>query len=279
MVYPTAMPATVVDAVRSPFPCVCHCHEALSLEERTAGIEALYRFDDAMRGFDYLVLWDLAAPTLWRLQQQALGTARWVAVRDTGCIHGRLLGFCMHELIHAYCGDISQPNYGILPGLPYGVPESVPLGQEAEFLRPFNESEARAWVGLMPVARRLFGIEWELYPARDVGTYGFPGGNALVDVPEGYRRVPHYDSEIHKHRYYVQARKIEEEARQWFTPERLDDIAAFFTTAEQKGQKLRPFKLPPAREMARLRPRLPGRNDLCICGSMAKWKNCHGAEA
>lgn len=243
-----------------------------------AGIEALYRFDDAMRGFDFLVIWDLAAPTLWRVQQHALSTARWVAVRDTGCIHSRLLGFCMHELVHAFCGDVTLPNYGILPGLPYGVPEDVPLGQEAEFLRPFNDSEARAWVGLSYVAKRLFGIEWELLPARDVGTYGFPGGNALVDVPPGYRRVAHWDSEGHRNRYYALARKIEDEARQWFTPERLDEIAAFFFAAEERGRKKRTQAFPPAREIARLKPRLPGRNDLCLCGSMAKWKNCHGAE-
>jgi hypothetical protein len=273
------MPATVADAVRSPFPCECRCHETLTYEQRVAGIEALYRFDDAMRGFDYEVLWDLAAPTLWRVQQQLAEQPRWVAVRDTGCLHSRLLGYCVHEFIHAYCGDVTKPNYGILVGLPYGVPESVPLGQEAEFLRPFNEAEARAWVGLSYVGYRLFGIEWELRPARDVGTYGFAGGNALVDAAPGYRRVAHYDHVGHRHRYYALARKIEEEARQWFTAERLDDIHATFVAAEERGRAKRRFDFPSAREMARLRPRLPGRNDLCICGSMAKWKNCCGKAA
>jgi SEC-C motif len=273
------MPATVVDAVRSPFPCECRCHEELSYEERVAGIEALYRFDDAMRGLDYEVLWDLAAPALWRVQQSLPDPPRWVAVRDTGCIHSRLLGYCVHEFIHAYCGDVSKPNYGILVGLPYGVPESVPLGQEAEFLQPFNEAEARAWVGLGDVARRLFQIEWELRPARDVGTYGFAGGNALSDVPAGYRRVAHWSSTAHHHRYYALARKLEAEARQWFTDERLDDIAARFTAAEALGKAKRRLPFPSAREAARLRPKLPGRNDLCICGSMAKWKNCCGAAA
>jgi len=32
------VPATVVDAVKSPFPCACACHERLSLDERAAGI-------------------------------------------------------------------------------------------------------------------------------------------------------------------------------------------------------------------------------------------------
>ncbi|MEZ4363620.1 MAG: SEC-C metal-binding domain-containing protein [Kofleriaceae bacterium] len=271
------MPATVVDAVRSPYPCVCRCHEVLTFEQRVQGIESLYRFEDAMRGLDFLVLWDLAAPTLWRVQQQLAEQPRWVAVRDTGCLHSRLLGYCIHEFIHAYCGDVTQPNYGIPVGLPYGVPESLPLGEEAEYLRPFNEAEARAWVGLSYVGYHLFGVEWELRPARDVGTYGFAGGNAIVDVPAGYRRVAHWDSELHPKRYYALAQKIQDEARDWFTPERLDDIAAKFGEAEARGRALRTFEYPSAREMARLRPKTPGRNDLCICGSMAKWKQCCGA--
>jgi hypothetical protein len=180
------VPATVVDAVQTPLPCACRCHEALSLDERAAGIAALYRFDDAMRGFGQTVVWDLAAPTLWRLQQHLEG-ARWVAVRESGCIHSRLLGFCVHELIHAMCGDPELPNWGTPVGLPYGVPASVAPADEAAYLHPFNQNEARAWVGLAAVGYRLFGIEWPLVPARDVGTYGFAGGNALVEVTPGYR--------------------------------------------------------------------------------------------
>ena len=85
------MPATVVDAVTTPYPCVCQCHERLSVDERIAGIEALYRFDDAMRGWGQTVIWDLAGGTLWRIQQQ-LGNVQWVTVRDGPCIHARLLG-------------------------------------------------------------------------------------------------------------------------------------------------------------------------------------------
>lgn len=272
------MPATVVDAVQSPYPCACQCHASLSLDERAAGIAALYRFDDAMRGFGQTVIWDLAAPTLWRVQQQLGGGAKWVAVRDTGCIHSRLLGFCVHELIHAMCGDPEAANWGTPVGLPYGVPESVPPSEEAAYLHAFNEHEARAWVGLNAVGYRLFGIEWPLLPARDVGTYGFPGGNAIVDVPEGYRRVPHFDSQHHPRRYYALARKLEDEARAWFTPARLDEIAARFEAAEAIGAASRPVRFPPAREMARLKPKKPGRNDLCVCGSMQKWKQCCGAQ-
>jgi hypothetical protein len=274
--YAVAVPASVVDAVKTPYACACRCHDVLSLDERAAGIEALYRFDDAMRGWGQTVIWDLAAPTLWRLQQQ-LGEVKWVAVRDGGCIHARLLGFCVHELIHAVNGDPTAPNWGTPVGLPYGVPESVPVADEAAYLHPFNQHEARAWVGLGAVAYKLFGIEWTLLPARDVGTYGFAGGNAVVDVPEGYRRVPHYDHQHHTRRYLALARKLEDEARDWFTEGKLDEIAARFGEAEARGKAQRPSQYPSPREMARIRPKKPGRNDLCVCGSMRKWKQCCGA--
>ncbi|MBA2538344.1 MAG: SEC-C domain-containing protein [Deltaproteobacteria bacterium] len=269
------MPASVVDAVNTPLPCACQCHDALSLDERIAGIEALYRFDDAMRGWGQTVIWDLAAPTMWRIQQQ-LGNVRWVTVRDGPCIHSRLLGFCVHETIHAMCGDPTLPNYGTPVGLPYGVPDAVPPSEEAAFLHPFNQNEARAWVGLAAVAYRLFKIEWQLLPAREVGTYGFAGGNALVEVPAGYRKVAHYDHGQHTRRYLALASKLEDEARAWFTEAKLDDIASKFEAAEVIGRAARPSKFPSAREMARIKPKKPGRNDLCPCGSMRKWKQCCG---
>ena len=76
-----------------------------------------------MRGWGQTAIWDLAAPTLWRVQQQ-LGEVRWVTVRDGPCIHSRLLGYCVHELVHATCGDPRVPNYGTPVGLPYGVPST-----------------------------------------------------------------------------------------------------------------------------------------------------------
>lgn len=269
------MPATVLDAVRTPFPCMCRCHERLTLDERAAGIAALFRFEDAMRGWGYEVIWDLAAPTLWRIQQQINNNEiRWVAVRDTGCIHSRLLGYCVHETIHALVGDTSHGNYGVPFGVPYGVPETVTHAEEANYLAEFNWQEARAWAGMPAVGYRLFGIEWTLSPARDVGTYGFSGGLSMVDVPAGYRRVLHLDSESQPRRYYAQARALEEKARDWFTPERLDEMAAAFEAAEQRGRALRTFDYPSPRELARIRVTIPGRNDLCICGSMRKWKHC-----
>jgi hypothetical protein len=272
------VPATVVDAVESPYPCACACHQRLSLDERAAGIEALYRIDDAMRGWGYTVIWDLAAPALWKIQQQ-LGDARvrWVAVRDSGCIHARLLGYCVHEAIHALVGDPSLANFGVPVGLPYGVPEHVPVAEEAAYLHAFNQQEARAWVGMSAVAFRLFGIAWEVLPARDVGTYGFPGGNALVDVPAGYRRVAHYDEPHHRRRYHALAEALQAEARDYFTPARLDELAARFAAAEAVGRAARPGAYPSPKVVARLAPRRPGRNDLCVCGSLRKWKACCGA--
>jgi hypothetical protein len=271
------VPASVVDAVKMPYPCAHGCYDALSLDQRTAAIAALYRFDDAMRGWGQTVIWDLAGPTMWRLQQE-IGNAKWVSVRDTGCIYARLVGFCVHETIHAMCGDPTLPNYGTPVGLPYGVPEHVPSSEEAAYLHTFNQNEARAWVGLDAVAYRLFKLEFSVLPARDVGTYGFPGGNALVDVPAGYRRVSHYDNTHHPRRYYALARALEDEAKTWFTEAKLDEIAARFEAAEPIGHASRRGTYPAARELARLRPKQPGRNDLCLCGSMRKWKQCHGAQ-
>jgi hypothetical protein len=273
------MPATVVDAVKTPYACVCRCHELLSVDEREAGIAALYRFDDAFRGWGQEVLWDLAAPQLWRLQQQLGAALKWVAVRDSACIHRRLLGFCVHETIHALCGDPTQPNYGTPVGLPYGVPESVSIADEAAFLHPFNQNEARAYTGIGPVASAIFGIEYELLPAREVGTYGFVGGNAIVDVPPGYRRVPHYDHMNHTRRYAALAKKVEDEARDYFTTSKLDEWNAMFEQAEAKGRAMRPTTYPSPKEAARIKPKTPGRNDLCICGSTKKWKQCCGLDA
>jgi hypothetical protein len=275
--YHGCVPASVVDAVKTPFQCMHGCHEQLSVDQRAAGITALYRFDDAMRGWGQTVLWDLAAPTMWRVQQH-IANAKWVSVRDSGCIYARLVGFCVHELIHAMCADPTLPNYGCPVGLPYGVPDSVPVGEEAAYLHAFNQYEARAWVGLDVVAYRLFQIDWTLLPARDVGTYGFAGGNAMVEVPDGYRRVNHYDHTHHARRYYALARVLEDEARGWFTDAKLDEIAARFEAAEQIGRASRPEVFPSPREMARLGPKRPGRNDMCVCGSMRKWKHCHGAQ-
>ncbi len=271
------MPATVVDAVQSPYPCAHRCFETLSLDERAQGITALYRFDDAMRGWDYLVIWDLAAPYLWRVAQGFDDPSlRWVAVRDDACIYARLVGFCMHELVHALCGDTAQANFGVPFGLPYGVPHDIAVADEAAYLRGFNEIEARAWVGGAALAYRLFGITWPVLPARDVGTYGFAGGSAIVDVPAGYRAVAHVDRVHAARRYYALARALEDEARAWYTDARLDQLAARFEAAEAVGRARRPRAFPAPREVARTRPGAPGRNDLCTCGSGQKWKKCHG---
>lgn len=269
--------ATVVDALRTPYPCVCECHATLTLPQRTRSVSALYRFDDTMRGFGYTVLWDLAANRLFREAQKNNDESyRFVAVRDEACVYRRLLGFAMHELIHALCGDVTKANYGIPFGLPYGVPVDLPPVEEAAFLKRFNDGEARAWVGIAPLAERLYDVDWELRAARDVGTYGFPGGTALVDVPAGFRAVPHYDRHEQPTRYYALARRIEDEARAFFTVQKVEELAGRVLEAEAVGRKKRPCPFPPADELARLPPRKIERNDACLCGSGEKYKRCCG---
>jgi len=265
----------LVDALSRPHPCPCDCFEALTVEERAQGIAALFRFDDAMRGWGYDPLYDPQAHNLFRAAQRANDASyRGVAVRDHACVTSRLLGFAVHEVLHALHGDTTQANYGIPFGMPYGVPESLPVGEERAYIEPFNRGEARAWVGVVPFAEAAFGIRWRLRTARDVGTYGFVGGNAIVDVPPGFRAVPHVDRVHHPERYYALARRLEEEERAAFTPAFVDELVARFAEAERLGAAKRKRPWPDPMALARIAPKWPGRNDPCICGSGKKWKAC-----
>jgi hypothetical protein len=225
-------------------------------------------------------MYELAADRVYRLLQQRNDPSfRGIPVRDSACIHRRLVGFAVHEIIHAAVGDTSKANYGIPWGAPYAVPEELPFGQEIAFLTPFNRDEATAFVGVADVSEALFGIDFSVYTARDVGTYGFPGGNAIVPAPIGFRAVPHYDREHHRATYYDLARKLERDARRALTASKLDELCARFVAAEEKGRALRTKERPPPEDVARIAPRMPGRNDLCLCGSAKKYKKCCGAGA
>jgi hypothetical protein len=196
-------------------------------------------------------------------------------VRFGECIYRRLLGSMVHECLHAIGGDVSKPNYGYLFGLPYGVPEDVPASEEEAFLEPFNVGEARAWVGVWIVARRMFGVDWDLRTARDIGTYGFPGGNALVPVPAGFRAVAHIDRQHHAERYYARGRALEAGARAWFEePGNLDMVVRRIDEAAAVGNKKRPRKYPDPATVARTAPKKIGRNEACVCGSAQKFKDC-----
>jgi hypothetical protein len=131
-------------------------------------------------------------------------------------------------------------------------------------------------VGVAPLAEALFGIGWTVRTARDVGTYGFVGGNALCEVPPGFRPVPHYDRVHHEARYYALARKIEEEERAWFAPDKLPSLVARIEAAEAIGRQKRKGSYPAPETIARIEPKMPGRNDPCLCGSGKKYKSCCG---
>jgi hypothetical protein len=269
---------TVVDALSSPYPCGCDCFRTLSLEERSAGIEAVYRFDDILRGWGYEPIYELSADVMYRkAQAEADPVYRGINLRDDACIYRRLVGFVVHELIHALEGDVTKPNYGIPWGAPYNVPVELPEGEEAAFIHPYNVGEARAYVGMRPVAIALFGIDWGVYTARDVGTYGFPGGNAVVPAPRGFRQVPHWDRKHHPREYYQRARALEGAERGYFTDEKLREYGERAAAAEAAGKKQRKGTRPAADKLARIAPRLPGRNDLCLCGSGEKFKKCCAA--
>ena len=266
----------VVDAVTTHRVCACDCFATLPPPERVVGIRAVYKLDDALRGWSYGPVYDVHGDRLWREAQQKNDSgSRTVAVRFGECIYRRLLGSLIHECIHAICGDIGKANYGVLFGLPYAVPQDVAEKDEEAFLEPFNFGEARAWVGVWMVGRRMFGLDWDLRTARDIGTYCFIGGNALVPAIAGYRSVAHIDRQHHPERYYAKGRKLEERARAWFESDgNLDEIIRRIEEAAAVGEKKRPRKFPDAEAIARSAPKKIGRNEPCVCGSAKKFKDC-----
>jgi hypothetical protein len=268
----------IAEAVSTQRTCPCACHSTLTPAERAAGVRALYVCDDALRGLGYSPDYERHGDALWRdAQRRGDPSYRGVAVRFGECMYRRLLGSMLHELIHAACGDPTKANYGIPFGLPYGVPEDIPERDEEAFLAPFNQSEARAFVGVWILGRSLFGIDWNLRTARDVGTYGFVGGNALVSVPRGYRAVAHVDRQHHPERYYARARKLEDDARAWFDGERLSVLSRDILETAERGRATRPRAYPVPEQVAARPPGKIGRNDPCSCGSQRKYKACCGA--
>lgn len=267
---------TVTEAVTSHRLCPCDCFRELSVDERTTGIRAVYMLDDALRGWGYVPLYDVHGDLLWRnAQQKGDSSYRGVAVRFGECVYRRLVGSMLHECIHAVTGDVTLANYGIPFGMPYGAPTSVSEKDEEVFLDAFNFGEARAWVGVWIVGQRMFGIDWELRTARDIGTYGFVGGNALLPVPSGYRAVAHIDRQHHGERYYARGRKLEERARAWFADQaNLDDVVRKIEEAAAIGETKRPRKYPAPAEVAAIAPKKIGRNEPCVCGSGQKFKDC-----
>lgn len=268
---------SLAEALASQRACGCRCHETLTPRERIAGIQALYVCDDALRGFGYVPAYELHGDALWRrAQKRADPSYRGVAVRFGECMYRRLLGSLLHELIHASVGDTSKANYGIPFGLPYGVPDEVPEKDEEAFLAPFNQGEARAFVGVWILGRAMFGIDWNLRTARDIGTYGLVGGNALVSVPKGFRPVAHIDRQHHAERYYARGRKLEAEATEWFTDEHMAAISSAIHAAAEKGRASRPRTYPDPEAVGAMPPRKVGRNEPCTCGSERKFKACCG---
>jgi len=262
-------------AMRTQRPCNCGCHEALSTADRARGVEATYVLDDALRGWGYTPIYELCGDALWREAQQKNDPSYMgVAVRFGECMLRRLVGSMLHECLHASLGDAGRPNYGIPFGLPYGVPSDIPPSKEEEYLAPFNFMEARAFVGVWILGKSMFGIDWNLRTARDVGTYGFARGNALVAVPKGFRPIGHLDRIHHEERYYALARKLEDEARAWFTESATKDIARRIRGSAEKGKKTRARPYPDPMEIARMPPKKIGRNEPCTCGSALPWKDC-----
>ncbi len=266
------------EALRRSRPCSCLCHHTLTTELRATGVRALYVLDDALRGFGYRPTYELHGDMLFRQQQKKNDPeSRMVAPRFGECLYRRLVGSMLHETLHACVGDVTKANYGILWGLPYGVPDDLPEAEEEAYLTPFNVCEARAWVGVWLVGRNMFGIDWDVRTARDIGTYCFTGGNALNKALPGFRAVAHIDRNHHAERYYARGRKLEEEARAWFDANGLAETTEKIRAAAQKGERSRSEKYGDPEMWARMPPKKIERNELCVCGSNEKYKACCGA--
>lgn len=265
----------LLEALSKQRACACDCHRKLNEDERTRGVEALYFCDDVLRGLDYEPTYALHGDALWRAAQQKCdATYRGVAVRFGECMYKRLVGSMLHEILHAMYGDASRANYGIPFGLPYGVPEEITPSEEERYLARFNEQEARAFVGVWMLGKELFAIDWNLRTARDVGTYVFPWGNALVSVPRGFRAVAHLDRRHHEHRYYARARKIEDEARADLSREEsMRELVARVREAAERG-RAHGTKRPPARDFGRMEPKRTLLSDPCTCGSQRTYAEC-----
>jgi hypothetical protein len=268
---------SLLDALERQHPCYGDCHRTLTIEQRTRAVATLYHLDDALRGWGYEPIYDIHGDLLWRQAQHKGDPAyRGIAVRFGECIYRRLVGSMLHETLHASFGDTSQANYGVPFGLPYGVPESVPERDEESYLAPFNFGEARAYVGVSILAARSFAIDWPALNAREWGTYCFKGGNALVTVLPGYRAVAHIDAQHHHDRYILRARKLEDEARAWFTPGNLAHVLEGIDAAATRGRASRSRPRPPPERLASLPPARVERNDPCPCASGKRVKACCG---
>ncbi len=268
---------TLADALAHQRPCPCDCHRTLAPEARSLGVAALYRLDDALRGWGYQPLYDLHGDALFRqAQRQNDRTTRKLAVRFGECVYRRLLGSMLHEVLHAVFGEAGETNHGIPFGLPYSVPSEVAPRDEESYLRPFNFGEARAWVGVWLLGKKMFGVSWDVRTARDIGTYCFTSGNALVPAPAGFRPVAHLDRTHHAERYYARGRALEADARAWFTPENMAVVVARVNEAAALGEKRRPRVFQDPTLVASLSPGKIGRNDPCICGTDKKYKACCG---
>jgi hypothetical protein len=271
---------SLVSELTNQRACQWDCHRTLTVTQRARAVEAIYLFDDVLRGWAYEPLYEIHGDLLWREAQRANDPMyRKVAVRFGECIFRRLVGGTIHEALHASFGDVTKANYGMPFGLPYSVPLEVADRDVEAYLAPHNFAEARAFVGVPIVGKRMFGIDWDVRTARDVGTYGFVGGNALLPPITGYRAVAHLDPVHHADRYLPKARGLEAEARAWFTEQNLAALERGFRDAATIGHRSRSGKYPAPADVARILPKKIGRNDPCPCGSAKKVKACCGDRA
>ena len=170
-----------------------------------------------MRGWGQTVIWDLAAPTLWRLQQQ-LGEVKWVAVRDSGCIHAPAA-----RVLRARADprDMRRSDARRTTARRSGCRTACPrrCARRRGRVPPPVQPARGARVGRAR-RRRVPAVRHRVAAVAGARRRHVRLRRRQRDRRRARRaiaRVPHFDTQHHARRYHALAHKLEDEARDWFT--------------------------------------------------------------
>ena len=270
---------TVVDALSSPYPCGCDCfHYA---HRRRAHPRASRRsIASTTRCAAGAISRSTSSPPTCSIARRKPKPIRSIAasrMRDDACVYRRLVGFAVHELIHALEGDPTKANYGIPWGAPYNVPVDLPEGDEAAFLHPLQRRRgARLRRRCRPSPTRSSASTGASTPRATSAPTASPAATRSSRRRAASARCrTGIASTTRASITRVRAHSRRPSAAT--SPTR--NYATTPPLRRRRGARSQsaqgPF--PPPDKLARITPRLPGRNDACICGSGEKFKKCCGA--
>ena len=275
--------STVVDALSSAVPVRAATASTRSPSTSARqGIEAMFRFDDALRGWGYQPIYELgrrrALPR--GAARRPIPSYRGIAVRDDACVYRRLVGFAVHELIHALDGDATQANYGI----PFGAAlrraaRRSPTGDEAAYLASVQRRRGarlgrRRAAGRSALRHRLGASTPRATSAPTASPAATPSSTAPPRLPPGAALGSR--STIRALLRAARARSKTTSAPTSPTTSCADCVTRF-DAAEARGRKPAQGRRARRRRAGAHPAALPGRNDPCLCGSGKKYKKCCAA--